>query len=368
MKPRMAILVSALLALVLSATSIASAQTYIWGYEGTPVTEHTTPFALTGLPEEPVSTKAGYHSALALEPNGTLYAQGLAGYGQLGDGKGSNALTEWVKVEFPAGVRIETMGIALTTNYAIDTTGQAWEWGRGAEGVSCGGSEDMGVPEKIGAITDATAVAGYEYHVLWLTKTGKVLACGENGQGQSGQPASVGDVTTPTEVPGIGGAVEVVAGSQWSLVRTQSTVYGFGTNRRGRLCQPRRVEDVFVPTAIPQPASTTQMAAGRNNSLFLDGGSLYGCGGDEEGQIGDGSTTAKFHLTLATELVGDPLTSVATGDGESVGISDGEALTWGGEEHGDLGVGTSAGFSLTPLMAVPAVEVTATALDVLARS
>lgn len=353
-------------------TASASAQTVLWGYQGSPDTEHTTPFEPSGLPEPAVATKAGYHSALALEPNGELYAQGEDIGGQLGDGGGPVSLTAWVRVHFPEGVKIKAMGIALDENLAVDSMGQGWAWGRGRHDVNCGVGENVEVPMRISGLTDVVEVSGYEEHVLWRTESGHVLACGENTRGQSGQPEGVSEVATPTEVPSVSTAVEIASGSEWSLVRLNSGVVdGFGTNKHGQLCFAKKVAKyVYGAEALPFPGVVDQVAAGNGTTLALVEGVPYGCGDDGEATIGDGGGADKYAPTAATELLMKDCVHLATGAGQAACVTGGgQILTWGEELKGSLGNGVvgEGPAQIVPFDAYAGSEVSETALDVVAR-
>jgi alpha-tubulin suppressor-like RCC1 family protein len=366
MRQRLLWMTVAVYALV--ATASASANTAVWGYQGTPITEHTTPTELPGLPESPTLIQAGYHSAYALEPDGSVYAFGGDVGGQLGDG-GRASYKRWVKVLFPAGVRITAVGITLDGGAAVDSTGQGWEWGRGQDDVSCGVGEGVKVPKMVPSLTDVTAVSGYQEHILWLTSSGTVLACGENANGQAGQPESVREVATPTAVPGITEAVQLATGSAQSLVRTQTgKVYGFGKDNHGQLClRKKQSGEIFGAHQLPLPGAVSDIATGNGTSLFLVEGVPYGCGVDTEGTIGDGQTSNKLAPTVASELLTHDFTSLVTGAEQSAGVAEGEIYTWGAGLKGDLGNGEAGGFDLSPFPAYPGVEVSATALDVVAR-
>jgi len=356
-------------AYLLLAAASASARTAVWGYQGIPITEHTTATELPGLPESPTLIQAGYHSAYALEPDGTVYAFGQNIGGQLGGGGARSDYTSWVKVQFPAGVRITALGITLDGGAAVDSSGQGWEWGRGHRDVSCGVGTEMKVPTRVPSLTDVTAVSGYQEHILWLTNSGTVLACGENGEGQAGQPGSVGEVATPTEVPGISGAVQLATGSGQSLVRTETgSVYGFGSDNHGQLCERKKPNgDIFGARQLPLPGAVSDIATGNGTSLFLVEGVPYGCGVDSQGTIGDGGAVNRFAPTVASELLTHEFTSLITGAEQSAGVAEGEIYTWGAGLKGALGNGQSSGVDLSPFPAYPGVEVSATALDVVAR-
>ena len=83
-------------------------------------------------------------------------------------------------------------------------------------------------PVEVKVITEASAVAGGEFHSLALLKSGKVMAWGENNDGQLGN----GTTTTekePVEVKGLSGVVGGISARrelQPRLLRQQTCEYG----------------------------------------------------------------------------------------------------------------------------------------------
>jgi len=362
----------------------ASAQVYRWGTEGNTSTE-LVPLAIAGLPESPTVIDAGNSSGYALEPNGSEWAWGSAGKGQLGNGQDiRDSRNTAVRVDFPAGVKITAIGEARSSGFAVDSTGQGWAWGEGGSAMFCIGTAGtnntpgIDIPVKVPGITDAVAVQGGENHALWLLANGTIVGCGNNRHGQLGLPRWVKEATTPMQVPGLTHVVELSAGTQHTLARTASgKVYGLGSNKEGQLClgDPETVSENFfyAPIEIPLPGAASDIAGGGNNteedghSLFLVEGVPYGCGADEEGELGDGSTEAKYTPTVSSELLTLGLTQVATAGESSVGVSrSGEAYTWGFDIYGDLGNGSETGLSLSPLpIASGGAEVSATSWNMI---
>jgi hypothetical protein len=79
----------------------------------------------------------------ALLTDGRLYAWGLGGQGQLGDGKAHNSFTRPVRVRFPARVRIASVPtdvMPYDTGLAVDTRGRVWGWGHNGGGQLCLGN------------------------------------------------------------------------------------------------------------------------------------------------------------------------------------------------------------------------------------
>ena len=111
-----------------------------------------------------MAVSGGYGFSLATKTDGTLWAWGEAGYGQLGNGatvdKSSpvqvGALTNWLKVagNYEAG-------------YSIKTDGTLWSWGKGDNGqLGVGNTTNYSSPVQVGALTTwakLPPVAGFEF-------------------------------------------------------------------------------------------------------------------------------------------------------------------------------------------------------------
>ena len=118
------------LAAFLGLAASASAQVDRWGtYAGAHVGDtETVPTPIANL-KNVIAVDASNMSTYALESNGTVWATGGNGRGELGDNSFAESAPEAVQVEFPAGVKIVAIGEAENSGFAIDSTGQGWTWG-----------------------------------------------------------------------------------------------------------------------------------------------------------------------------------------------------------------------------------------------
>jgi alpha-tubulin suppressor-like RCC1 family protein len=151
----------------------------------------------------------GAHS-IGLKTNGTLWAWGNNGYGQLGDGTTDNGTTprsigtnsDWSQIV--AGV---SYTLALKTNNTL------WAWGDNGYGQLGDGTYDTRTaPRQIGAESDWAAVAtgGYvsQYHTIGLKTNGTIWVWGNNEFGQLGMgdtinrntPCPLGSPTPPSSL------------------------------------------------------------------------------------------------------------------------------------------------------------------------
>jgi hypothetical protein len=140
---------------------------------------------------------AGSNYSLALKRDGTLWAWGYNGSGQLGLGDYNSRAT-------PTQVGTSTDWIAIAAGYshslALKRDGTLWAWGYNGLGqLGLGDYTSRNIPTQVGTSTDWIAIAAGASHSLAIKRDGTLWAWGYNGYGQLG----LGDTTnrlTPTQV------------------------------------------------------------------------------------------------------------------------------------------------------------------------
>jgi alpha-tubulin suppressor-like RCC1 family protein len=326
-----------------------------------------TPFGLS----EVTAVQASNSSSYVLRADGSVWASGDGSVGQLGDGALNSSSTP-VRVAFPKGIVIASIGEAKNQGYAIDSTGQAWTWGAGGASSDCIPGKIHSKPVSIPALTGVAAVQGGQNHVLWLTHQGTVLGCGTNTDGQLGLGDEVTRVDRPTVIPGLESIVQISSGNRTLEARDSSgRVFMAGENTSGQIGIGSSEEDVWTPTLVPVPEPATNIAAGgdlvpNGTSFAIAAGGVYGWGADEQGQVGDGQRKPK----RSPVNTGLHFASIASGGAFVLGLdSEGNLYSWGSNSGGALGVPHTGSKSLTPLFVEGNVaSMSATAGDALSLS
>ena len=140
-----------------------------------------------------LSATAGAGASLAIKTDGTLWAWGYNYYGQLGDGTNVSksspvqvgTLTTWSSVS--------TGGYTLGSTLAIKADGTLWAWGHNGTGqLGLGDGAWRSSPVQVGALTTWSKVYAGAYHTLAIKTDGTLWAWGDNTRGELGQ----GDNTT----------------------------------------------------------------------------------------------------------------------------------------------------------------------------
>lgn len=250
----------------------------------------------------------------------------------------------------------------------VRADGSVWSWGGNPNGQLGIGSADNNVhstPTQVQGLTGTfVSVAGCETSSLALRSDGTVWGWGSNAWGQLGD-GTYTQRTTPVQVTGLPAGNPVVAISMGALgahalaLLSNGDVYSWGWNGYGQLGRDTAMTtqttpvQVQVKTADGSAANLTNVvaiAAGSAFSLAVrSDGTLWSWGRNDLGQLGDGTTVnhtkaAQVVLPATSVVTGQPVTAVDVAAGASFGLvrlSDGTVYAFGQNGWGQLGIGTT---------------------------
>jgi alpha-tubulin suppressor-like RCC1 family protein len=318
-----------------------------------------------GLPPGVTATEvaAGNAFKLALGSDGSVYAWGNNVSGQLGNGTTVTSATP-IKVKLPAGVTATAIAAGDSHSLAVGSDGLLYAWG-------ANGSEQLGdvalsltnrsTPVRVflPAGVTATAIAAGMSHSLAIGSDGVLYAWGAHNYGGITPGGQI--VTGPQKVSmptGVTKVEAVAAGSGYSLVVADGSVYGWGVNDQGQLGNDKTNHLIPVKVAGLAGVTVDAVAAGYAHSLALaSDGSVYAWGADSAGQLGDGTTTQQLTPVKVALPAGVKATAVAAGSNYSLALaSDGSVYAWGYNGQGQLGDGTTTSHG-TPVKAAPPANV-----------
>ncbi|WP_158336163.1 RCC1 domain-containing protein [Bifidobacterium actinocoloniiforme] len=366
---------------------------YAWGNNsegelghGTGGNQHTPAPVSTPSSGNPTNTwktiSAGNSHSLALDSDGHAYAWGYNRFGQLGDGttndhsKPAPVLTPRYVIDGVA------FGGASVTSKTVNATTGAW---------------DMHVPQHTPGAVDVTVA----YHLDGLDVNGNIA----NPRYQSGTVTLRYTYATPYTVSfQLGGAPGTPPASQYSYpddpqpinwpvpdpvwaghwfdgwAKPDGSPWDFTQPVRNDLTLTatwRTPRFTMTPTRGPDTGGAAihvtppnppddgitymQVSAGYTHSLAIGtDGNAYSWGDNQHGQLGDG-TTANRNLPVRVHAPnGARFTSVSAGNGFSLAISsDGRLYSWGSNSNGQLGDGAATDRA-TPVPVNPAADGTAT--------
>ncbi len=351
-----------------------------------------------------IQVAAGHGFSLALKKDGTVWAWGGGGSGQLGDGTLSWHSTP---IRVPGMSDVVAVAAGRMHSMALKSDGTVWTWGDNIAGqLGDGTITRRESPAQVPGLSDVVAVAAGESHSLAVKGDGSVWAWGQNFYGQ------LGDGTTtyrysPVQVTDLSGVVAVAAGDGVSLaVKADGTVWGWGINDYGQLgdgTTTRRSTPVQVtgladavavtarehqslaikrdgtlwywgqwntsgaPARIPGIDGAVSVEGGRSCCFAITAdGTVWAWGRNDYGQLADGTEKDRSTPVRVSALEG------------AVGISadryysdellhavavkkDGTVWAWGSNWYGELGDGTRTTWGTSPMRVSDLAGVTAIA-------
>jgi alpha-tubulin suppressor-like RCC1 family protein len=281
---------------------------------------------------------AGGNHTVARRKDGTLYAWGSNGWGQLGDNGNAD---QNKPVQVNGGVNTwRQIATGAFHTLAVRADGTLWAWGLNQNGqLGLGNTLNKAVPTQVGAAKDWDKVAAGKSHSLAISKTGVLFAWGANFNGQLGDDTTV-DKLVPTKIAAPVGWKSVSAGTAHSVgvLTTDGALYAWGANESGQL-GTGGLAGVKKPTRIGTE-SWVLATAGGNHSLAIRGDTaLFAWGANDAGQLGNDSfANVTNPVRIGTDI---NWVNVAGGSSHSLGVKlDGTLWSWGSNSDGQLGSGT----------------------------
>ena len=370
---------------------------WAWGHnetgavgDGTTATMRTVPTRVAGLASGVVQVSAGYWYSAALKNDGSVWAWGDGGSGQLGDGQYVSVLAPIQLPGLPPSTQRVVAG--FLHSFALASDGSVYAWGHNTTGALGDGTTVTRLtPTRANEVPAMSMVAVGGGHTVALRPDGTVMTWGDNAWGQLGN-AALTFRSTPTVVPGLSGITAVTAGGTVAFALTsQGTLYewgnligygvgyssprpvpgidgvtavsaggwhvvailadrtlrAWGSNYRGRLGVGT---DDFPagPVAVANIGNVVRVSAGLNHTLAVRGdGTVWAWGENDYGQLGDGSTTDRLVPVQVAGLAN--VIEVAAGPQHSLALlADGTVMAWGRNYEGQLGQGSEP-MRLAPL-------------------
>ncbi|WP_280796708.1 hypothetical protein [Aurantimicrobium minutum] len=323
---------------------------------------------------------ASSYSSYAISISGEVFAWGDNQYGELGDGApvyqpqpvfsttpvqvlgvgGSGSLTNIVEISGGGNHVI-----------ALNSSGDVFTWGQSMVGQLGNGTyADTSLPVQPtgvgggGPLTGIVHVTAGWQHSLAITQSKTVLAWGANSYGQLGINQPLGFTPTPEYVVGVGGTgllsnITAVSASLHSMALSSSgEVYAWGANWGGQLgdgtifssqapVQTRDIGGTGVLSGI-----TAIQAGVQQGYAITTAGELLSWGPNINGETGNGLPPAGSLVPDYVSGIGGTghLTGVSsvgtTYDSASAVLTNGDIVSWGANQYGQLGNGVNGGSPL----------------------
>jgi alpha-tubulin suppressor-like RCC1 family protein/uncharacterized membrane protein len=268
---------------------------------------------LTGVSDV---ASGGWNWAVAVKSaDGSVWTWGENVAGQLGNGTTTNSPTP-IQVLGPGGVGFLTGVVKVAAGsrhvMALKSDGTVWAWGTNGEGeLGDNATSTMETtpvqvtgPNGVGFLTGIIAIGTTSNHTLAVRADGAVFAWGINPYGQLGT-----GTTTPSFVPypvavstisGLTKNPSVSAGGEHSLAADPITgkAWGWGWDPYGQVGDGTLSQDVLTPSLVAAPVSFTEVGAGIWHSVGLGSdGSVWTWGYNYYGELGNGHSGLVYNNT-----------------------------------------------------------------------
>jgi len=258
-----------------------------------------------------VAVSAGATHTAVLLSDGTLWTCGYNGDGRLGDGTHTNSSAP---VQVLDGVTSISAGAYHTAALRSDAT--LWTWGdNGGSQLGNGNAADKSLPGYV--LDNVVSVSTGNYHTVALRSDGTLWGWGKNTEGQLG--GITGNYqSTPAQM--LTGVAKAAAGGTHTVVLlSDGSVYT--TDYHGEL------------QLLAQNAADIE--AGFYSTLILDAaGTLWGCAHSEHGILGAGTRSSQPVVILENVVDFD-----VTRNNSIAVCADGSVWVWG---EGAIFNGTSS--------------------------
>ena len=283
-------------------------------------TQLTTPIQVTSL-SGVRQVAAGFDHSLAVRSDGTVWAWGANDFGQLGIGvTGTPRLTP---VEVPGLTGVTKIAAGFDFSLALRSDGTVWAWGTGGLGQLGNGSMASSPAPVQVSISQVTSIAAGEdaaYAIRSTTAGATLWAWGGNESGDLGD-GSQAPHSTPEQVTGIADIAQVSAGNEFTVALvTNGSVWGWGDDQLGQLGNTPTHNLVARPIeTVGGGSGITALSAGEVHVLALtSGGGVIAWGDNSEGELGDGNNAPVVGLVHVTGLSG--ASQVAAGSDFSLAV------------------------------------------------
>lgn len=284
-----------------------------------------------------------YHSA-AITEDGDLYLWGSNKFGQLGDGTFEDKSTP---TQIMKGYKFKSvsLGGSDTSIYgsfsaAITEDGDLYVWGCNKCGqLGDGTTHDRGMPIQI--------MEGYQFksvdlgadHSAAITTSGDLYLWGNNGAGRIGNGSTKNkNEITPNYIMGNISVVSLGTGFS-AAITNDGKLYTWGSYFYGQL-GAGDTENISstTPIQIMSGVRFKDVSLGSSHAGAIDeDGNLYTWGNNNRGQLGDGTTTKRYE----PQLILSDVDKIDFGDLHSAAVSNGKLFTWGWNGYRQLGDGGS---------------------------
>ncbi len=308
-------------------------------------------FVQIGTATNWLKVSAGRYHTVATKTDGTLWTWGLNSNGQLGDGTITQRSSP---LQIGTATNWLTIASGGSHTIATKTDSTLWAWGSNNSGqLGDGTNTQRTSPIQIGNATNWQMLTVGNDHSIATKTNGTLWGWGNNVYGQLGDGTSGINASknSPAQIGRDANWLTIAAGDVHTIaIKTDGTLWAWGRNIYSELGD-FSTEQRNYPIQIGSAANWLSVTAGDSHTIATKtDGSFWSWGYNGVGELGDGTNTNRTSPTniacpYGTIVRVEPCWKVISG---SVGIAlDGSLWTWGGNEYGQIGDGTTSRKAVT---------------------
>ena len=295
-----------------------------------------------------IAVAAGDYHTVAIKNNGTLWAWGKNNSGQLGDNTIGSTTNDKNSPVQESSKDTNWIAVSACGDYtaAIKNNGTLWAWGNNGYGqLGDNSTSSSSNPKQVVTDKKWSALSVGFGHIVAIDTDGNLWAWGWNGQGQLGCETS-GDKSTPVKVvnsdPGktqFGNVKTVFAGTHHTVaIKNDGTLWAWGSNQYGQLGDDGT--NSSNPKRIGMDKDWVSVSGGEYHTIALkNDGTLWAWGRNDKGQLGLGDDKLGINQPSPQRLgKAADLVRVSGGSSHSTALRrSGILWVWGSNEYGQLG-------------------------------
>jgi alpha-tubulin suppressor-like RCC1 family protein len=296
----------------------------------------------------PLAIYCSYNVTILLMNDGTLYGSGYDAYGQLGFGSKPISQYTFIQLTTPTGKTPTAVSCGINHTILLMTDGTIYGSGYNYYGqLGIATNTDSTVFTQMTPVENKTPIAiscGGDFTIV-LMSDGTIYGTGVNGSGQLGDGTTT-NRNTLTKMTSIINKtpIAIACGYTYTIVlMSDGTIYGTGMNTSGQLGNGTTTNSYTLTLMnnnsgyIPKSIS----CGNYHTIVMMTNGSIYGTGMNTSGQLGNGTTTNASSLTqMNISIIGKTPIAVTCGYSHTLVImSDNTIYGTGSNSNGQLAIG-----------------------------